>query len=389
MDPRGAALLAALACLPWTAALRADEGIHTDRPSPVMLPLPRGDDVFHFIVFGDRTGGPVEGIQVLAQAVEDANLLDPDLVMTVGDLVNGYNQTEPWMRQMEEFRATMNRLKMPWFPVAGNHDMYWRRDDKAPEKKPQLEHELHYEKYFGPLWYWFEHKKVGFLVLFTDEGHPDGRERDFRDPEQQRLSSRQMTWLGKALEEMKPLQHVFVFLHHPFWWQRYPGNNWDEVHKLLVSAGNVRAVLAGHVHRMTYSGLRDGIDYFSLATSGGSLPREMEGHRYFGYLHHFNVVTVRKEGYTMASIPVGGVFDPKQFDALREKDGDIIRFLHHESASPPIEVGMDGRASTIFKVALRNPSSLPLDVTVLGHGVEQWVVAPDHRHSRVERSRRG
>src|SRR5688572_33011722 len=72
---------------------RADSpGIHTDRRSPKILPLPKGDDVFHFIVFGDRTGGPAEGIKVLAQAVEDSNLLDPDLVMTVGDLVNGYNQ---------------------------------------------------------------------------------------------------------------------------------------------------------------------------------------------------------------------------------------------------------------------------------------------------------
>jgi hypothetical protein len=134
---------------------------------------------------------------------------------------------------------------------------------------------------------------------------------------------------------------------------------------------------------MTYSGLRDGIDYYSLATVGGSLPAEMEGHRYFGYLHHFNVVTVRKQGYTMASIPVGGVFDPKQFDALREKDGDLIRFLHHQAASPPIELALDGSASTIFKVALANPSSLPLEVTMLGHGREQWVVAPDHRHSNV------
>lgn len=381
----GASIQVIFLALFSVAPLRAaPHEIQTNRKSPVIIPLPKGDEVFHFIVFGDRTGGPVEGIKVLAQAVEDTNLLDPDLVMTVGDLVNGYNQTPQWMEQMEEFRRTMNKLKMPWFPVAGNHDMYWRRDPKNPEAKPPREHEEHYEKHFGPLWYWFEHKKVGFLVLFTDEGHPDGRERSFRDPDQQRLSPEQMDWLREALGKMKGLEHIFVFLHHPFWWQgRYPGNNWDEVHRLLVANGNVRAVLAGHVHRMTYSGLRDGIDYYSLATVGGSLPADMEGHRYFGYLHHFNVVTVRKTGYSMASIPVGGVFDPKQFDALREEDGDLVRYLHHEAASPPIDMGLDGTASTIFKVALRNPSSLPLEVTVMGHGREQWVVAPDHRHSTL------
>src|SRR5688572_13683132 len=104
--------------------------VHTSRTSQQVLPLPKGDDVFHFVVFGDRTGGPAEGIKVLAQAVEDANLLDPDLVMTVGDLVNGYNQTDPWMKQMEELQATMGKLKKQWFPVAGNDDVYWRRSSR-------------------------------------------------------------------------------------------------------------------------------------------------------------------------------------------------------------------------------------------------------------------
>ena len=62
-----------------------------------LLKLPKEDDAFGFVVFGDRTGGPPEGMKVLAQAVADTNLLDPDLVMTVGDLVNGYNDTPEWM----------------------------------------------------------------------------------------------------------------------------------------------------------------------------------------------------------------------------------------------------------------------------------------------------
>src|SRR5215207_363953 len=90
-----------------TAAEPVGPHIHTSRGSAKILPLPKGDDVFHFVVFGDRTGGPPEGMKVLAQAVEDANLLDPDLVMTVGDLVNGYNQTDAWLPQMEEYRSTM------------------------------------------------------------------------------------------------------------------------------------------------------------------------------------------------------------------------------------------------------------------------------------------
>jgi hypothetical protein len=358
--------------------------IHTSRTSPKILPLPKGDDVFHFVVFGDRTGGPAEGIKVLAQAVEDANLLDPDLVMTVGDLVNGYNQTGEWMQQMEEFQATMGKLNRPWFPVAGNHDIYWRKDAKHPEAKPPREHEENYEKHFGPLWYWFEHKNTGFLILFSDEGHPDGRERSFNDREQQQISRAQLNWIAAELEKMKRLQHVFVFLHHPFWWgERYPGSNWDEVHQLLVKNGNVRAVLAGHIHQMRYDGVRDGIGYYALATTGGSLTPGME-YEYFGLLHQFNVVTVRTNGFSMASIPVGGVFDPRQFTPARHLEVEAARYLLHEFVSPPIAVNLDGSASAVYQVAVTNPCALPIDVTLLAKGDKSWILAPDHRHSKLE-----
>ncbi len=346
--------------------------------------MPKGDDVFHFVVFGDRTGGPAEGIKILAQAVEDANLLDPDLVMTVGDLVNGYNQTDVWMKQMREFQDTMGKLNMPWFPVAGNHDIYWRKDAKHPEAKPPREHEESYEKHFGPLWYWFEHKNTGFLILFSDEGHPDGRERSFSDREQQQISRTQLNWIATELEKMKRFQHVFVFLHHPFWWsERYPGSNWGEVHNLLVKNGNVRAVFAGHIHQMRYDGVRDGIGYYALATTGGSLTPGME-YEYFGLLHQFNVVTVRSNGYSMASIPVGGVFDPRQFTPARHAEVEAARYLLHEFVSPPITLNLDGSASAVYQVAVTNPCALPIDVTLLAKGDKSWTLAPDHRHSKLQ-----
>lgn len=369
---------------PGAAAAAEPPHLHTSRPDARLLPLPKDDDSFHFVIFGDRTGGPAEGIKVLAQAVDDANLLDPDLVMTVGDLVNGYNQSDAWLKQMEEYRATMGKLKRPWFPVAGNHDIYWRRDAKNPEAKPPREHEENYEKHFGPLWYWFEHKNTGFLVLFSDEGHPDGRPRDFGDTAQQQISRTQLNWIATELEKMKRLRHVFVFLHHPYWWgERYPASNWDEVHRLLVRNGNVRAVIAGHIHQMRYDGVRDGIGYYALAATGASLTPGME-YRYFGLLHHFNVVTVRNDGFSMASVPVGSVFDPRQFTPERWADVEAARYTLHEFVSPPIDLQTDGSASAVVRVALTNTCSLAIDATIVAKGDPAWRFAPDHRHSAIE-----
>jgi hypothetical protein len=59
----------------------------TNRPNPRLLPLPKEEGVFAFVVYGDRTSGVPAGLKILEQAVADTNLLAPDLVMTVGDLV--------------------------------------------------------------------------------------------------------------------------------------------------------------------------------------------------------------------------------------------------------------------------------------------------------------
>ena len=44
-----------------------------------------------------------------------------------------------------------------------------------------------------------------------------------------------------------------------------------------------------------------------------------------GYLHHFNVVTVRSDGIKVCSVPVGSILDPHMFTPERQVDLDKAR----------------------------------------------------------------
>lgn len=374
MAARTLALLLALT----GATLAQSPRILTSRPTgQQLLKLPKEDDAFGFVVFGDRTGGPTEGIKVLDQAVADTNLLDPDLVVTVGDLINGYNTTEPWMAQAKEYRSSMGKLRMPWYPVAGNHDVYWRGPNK-----PQGEHEGHYEAVFGPLWYAVKHKNSWFVVLYSDEGNPETGEKNFSKPDCQRMSDEQFRWLKGTLKAAKGGDHVFVFLHHPRWLRQY-GDDWKKVHKALAANGNVRAVFAGHIHYMGFSGVRDGIEYYTVASVGAHLSMEAPE---AGFLHQYHVVTVRPEGIQVAAIPVGGVMDPQAItDEMAREALSVHRSLKPRVASlvaagrePAISA--EGAVDAVVTLEFANSGSRPIDLEVIPQDGAPWTFGPDHQH---------
>ncbi len=371
-------ILILLAAFNLQAAAQDAPSVQTDRPGAKLLPLPKSDDAFHFMVFGDRTGGPPEGLLVLAQAVNDTNLLDPDLVMTVGDLINGYTPTEQWKVMAKDYLDVMKGLKMPWYPVAGNHDVYWRGAGRPPQ-----EHEDNYEQTFGPLWYFFEHKKCGFIVLFSDEGDGTGEQRDFTKASNQRMSESQRRWLAATLAKMKALRHVFCFLHHPRWVQKtYPNANWDDAHGLLKEAGNVRAVFAGHVHRMRYDGNRDGIDYITLATTGGSMPGHFPE---AGYLHHMNVVSVRPEGVKVSALPVGTVIDPKKYTPELIAVVDGARALPLNMTAAPISINASGNGAGLVEFKITNTLSCPLELTVTPDvPAGEWISTAAHLSFKLQ-----
>ena len=360
----------------WMAGtVVAGQSVTTTRSSKIELTPPQEEEGFVFVVYGDRTGGSANGVTVLQQAVTETNLFDPDLVMTVGDLIQGYNTTDEWMPQMRQYKAIMSGLDCPWYPVAGNHDVYWRGPDR-----PEQEHETNYEEHFGPLWYDFAHKNAHFIVLYTDEADPETGIRNFGRPASQRMSAVQIEFLESALERGSDADHVLVFLHHPRWLKGGYGDDWEKVHAVLRDAGNVSACFAGHIHQMRYDGKRDGIEYVSLATVGG--------HQNFfapdaGWDDEFHVITVRPDTLEMAAIPVGETLDVRSITSDISGDARAlakIRPLFGDSIVVDQKGGSDQRLS----FSLKNPTDRTILVTAKPRSDDaRWRFEPSSMHQRI------
>lgn len=377
--PRHPSLLAltALLLLPACELLQTGD-VRTSREETLVLSVPAEEESFQFAVFGDRTGGPVEGIEILRDAVSETNLVSPDLVMTVGDLVQGYNETPQWLTQMQEFKGTMGGLEMPWYPVAGNHDIYWQGSEPPPGH-----HEANYETHFGPLWYWFPHKNAAFIVLYSDEGDYAQNRKGFQQADLVQMSENQLTWLEGALEDTAGYDQIFVFLHHPRWREDlYPGGNWDAVHERLVAAGKVSAVFAGHTHRQRYDGVIDGIAYYTLATVGGRMPMDVPGS---GWLNHSLLVTVREKDFEVATIAVGSVLDPKDMTPEHIEDIDRARTAEITRLSDVLLLSAGGLAEGEIRYRLANAASHPIEAVLsLAADSDDWFTRPKERRVEIE-----
>ena len=240
-------------------------------------------DKFQFVVVPDRTGNERPG--VFENAVRKINLLQPEFVVCVGDLVEGYSEeAHTYEDQWEEFDNFVNELQMPFFYACGNHDL-------ANNKMLKI-----WERRFGKLYYHFVYNNVLFLVLDTeDPPNPP--------PGAAGISAEQIGYFRKALKENKNVRWTFVFMHRPMWTSADITNGFKDIEEMLQDQSYT--VFAGHTHTYKYE-QRLGRDYFVLATAGGV--NKLRGTS-IGEMDHIAWVTMRDNKPIIANILLDGIGD--------------------------------------------------------------------------------
>lgn len=232
------------------------------------------DDSFQFAVIGDLTGGYRSG--VFPVAVDKANAVSPDFVISVGDLIEGYTKdTAQIQRWWNQFDKWVGKLAMPFFYVPGNHDL-------SNALMTRL-----WEERYGRTYYHFIYRNILFLVLNTEDGAP------------LRISAEQADYFESVLSQHSDVDWTLLFFHKPLWQEGEPG--FSRIETALKDRSYT--VFAGHTHRYLKQ-QRKGRDYYILGTTGGG--SELKGAE-FGQLDHFAWVTMRKEGPQVTNLTLEGI----------------------------------------------------------------------------------
>ncbi len=318
------------------------------RPAGIELDAPQGpvpwthldarnsEQNFQFAIVSDNTGGSREG--VFAAAVQKLNLLQPEFVVSVGDLIEGYTRDRAELtRQWDHFDALLEPLAAPFFYVPGNHDI-----------TNAVMREVWHERY-GPSHYHFRYKDVLFVCL------------DSMDGEMHQIRQGQVDWLTQTLADNSDVSWTLLFLHSPLW-DDGPGVtkpspsalNWQKVEAAL--GDRPFTVFAGHHHRYIKH-VRNDRKHFTLATTGGV--SQLRGPRH-GEFDHVTWVTMTPDGPSVVNLELGGILNE---DVRTEASREFSFALTHGDSLKPAPLFFDQRFTKgTTTLRLRNPFDVPVEL---------------------------
>lgn len=295
-------------------------------------------DEFQFAIVADHTGYMRKG--VFDRAVERLNWMQPEFVMSVGDLIEGYRKkTEDVQGMWDYFEGIVAELEAPFFHVPGNHD-----------KSNEIMGEI-WKQRFGPSYYYFVYKNVLFLVVDTED--PPLAQDVALKPD---ISAEQVAYMTKALHEHPDVRWTCLFLHEPCWTSEvHPG--WAAIEAQLMD--RPYTVFSGHWHHYTtYE--RKGQEYYVLATTGGD---SALGGPAVGEFDHFMWVTMTPEGPKVANLLLDGILGA---DGGRNSGSMSPALMDQKlhSATTPLFFDADDFTSAETTLTIRNDAKIPVTTAV-------------------------
>lgn len=260
------------------------------------------EPVFRLAVLADRTGGHTPGIY--PQVIEAINLLSPDLVVTVGDHIEGYGEDyERTEAEWDSLSALLRGLEAPVYITPGNHDI-WNAESEV----------IFRDRTGRAPFYSFDYKGTHFVIVDNS-----------RFESWEGLPAQQFAWLLGDLGATDA-KNTFVFFHKPFWDNTLRRGKPDRIHEILVQNG-VDAVFCGHYHRC-FTGTYDGILYVAIGSSGGDIYEGLPQPELVGEFFQFAWVTVYDSDQKVALVKHEGVVphDVVTIDLLDEIEriGDTL-----------------------------------------------------------------
>ena len=230
---------------------------------------------FQFAIVSDRNGGMRRGI--FEKGVEKLNLMMPEFVLCVGDLIQGYTtDTAVIAKQWDEVNQIISGLKVPFFYLPGNHDI----TNKVMQKE--------WEKRYGKRYYSFNYKNVLYIIM------------DSNDDDDYNLTREQTDFVLNTLKKNENVRWTFLLMHHPIWTYD-TGGRFQEIQEALKNRKNT--VIAGHEHRYHHAEINNS-NYYILATTGAGSALLGEP---FGQFDHISWVTMSDNGPVMANLKLDGI----------------------------------------------------------------------------------
>ena len=223
------------------------------------LSEPKSD--FRFSIVGDRTGSASP--QVYGRVWREVDLLRPDFVINVGDVIQGGNDQRAEADWQEVSPIWKRYGPYPLYFTPGNHDIWSPWSEKLFEKYTQQ------KPYYG-----FNYQDAHFTVL------DNSRSLD--------LSEEQIRFLERDLEANRERKPKFIFFHKPYWIVFLKAQSGEfSLHQVAKKYG-VEHVISGHGHQFVRME-RDGISYMEVGSSGatiGTAMKRFEGFSQGRFYHH-------------------------------------------------------------------------------------------------------